>query len=343
MRPVPNFPTYEPSHFALNKLASFEYVELWYFTREGCQDAYDNQRSVAVEGFGLTRTEDSIALKPLSTFQASKKVVKDTDLTWTQMSIAKTVMLNEMKKCGWLSDDIDCVASFYYAIDSHPYRSRDHGEPILLRYQASVRRSWFESLKNDEGFNIGIFNEALLTNIANEYMQNLQAVAIAKMDHLVRDRPLREPYRARRERSRSPRRSERRRRSASPPRRHSGAFDRRDPPLGSRRLNPPNTASRPHNFGRGADTPSPSVCAICLGRGHPEMAKCNSGVFWNGKPSRCRRNARGRVVNPDGTEICLDWQLARGCSSRNHSDRHECSGCGRSDHGAHSCHLAQTG
>src|ERR1700676_805254 len=35
---VDDFITPRPSSYALNKLESFEYVELWYFTPEGCLD-----------------------------------------------------------------------------------------------------------------------------------------------------------------------------------------------------------------------------------------------------------------------------------------------------------------
>ena len=60
-RPIDDFPTYEPSHFATNKLINFEYVELWYFSKEGCRDAFDSQHSIAAEGFGLTRADEGLA------------------------------------------------------------------------------------------------------------------------------------------------------------------------------------------------------------------------------------------------------------------------------------------
>ena len=118
---IDDFPTYEPSHFATNKLINFEYVELWYFSKEGCQDAFDSQHSIVAEGFGLTRADEGLVLKLLSTFQASKKVIKDTNLTWTQMSIVKTTMLSEMKKCCWAAHLINSLAVFYYALGEHPY------------------------------------------------------------------------------------------------------------------------------------------------------------------------------------------------------------------------------
>jgi len=40
---VDDFITPRPSTYALNKLEAFEYIELWYFTPEGCIDATESQ------------------------------------------------------------------------------------------------------------------------------------------------------------------------------------------------------------------------------------------------------------------------------------------------------------
>ena len=55
-----------PAPFAINKLDNFEYVELWYFTPEGCADASDFSKSSADEAFGLAQIDDVMALKPIS-------------------------------------------------------------------------------------------------------------------------------------------------------------------------------------------------------------------------------------------------------------------------------------
>ncbi|KAJ7079875.1 hypothetical protein C8R43DRAFT_865417, partial [Mycena crocata] len=79
------------------------------------------------------------------------------------------------------------------------------------------------------------------------------------------------------------------------------------------------------------------VCVICLGT-HPDVARCRSTSQWNGSPARCSRDQSGRLINNRGINICLNFQLARGCQGRTGQKHiHECSGCGNRDHGASSC------
>ena len=54
-----------PHQYALNKLESFEYVDLWYFTQEGCLDALGNDR-FQEDALGFTKVGDILALKQLS-------------------------------------------------------------------------------------------------------------------------------------------------------------------------------------------------------------------------------------------------------------------------------------
>ncbi|KAJ7161226.1 hypothetical protein C8R46DRAFT_904749 [Mycena filopes] len=90
-------------------------------------------------------------------------------------------------------------------------------------------------------------------------------------------------------------------------------------------------------FQRGAASGS-FVCALCLGS-HENVAGCRSTTTWDGRPTRCHRNAKGKIANPQGIELCLDFQLPRGCNGNRgrHNHVHECSGCGATDHGASSC------
>jgi hypothetical protein len=108
-----------PSPFALNKLETFDYIELWYFTQEGCADAFDNQQAVAEDAYGLTAVDDFMALKPVSSFKASRNVVKDKSLTWRQMTMAKNSILQHMTKANWPDDHINALANFFVSLDLH--------------------------------------------------------------------------------------------------------------------------------------------------------------------------------------------------------------------------------
>ncbi|THH00664.1 hypothetical protein EW026_g1889 [Hermanssonia centrifuga] len=76
--------------------------------------------------------------------------------------------------------------------------------------------------------------------------------------------------------------------------------------------------------------------------GEKALASCAAATFWSGQgKTRCRRNVRKRIINPDGLELCTDWQREVGCSQKGQRHNHECSGCGDSTHGAAECSLAQ--
>lgn len=82
------------------------------------------------------------------------------------------------------------------------------------------------------------------------------------------------------------------------------------------------------------------VCILCLSPLPHNKAKCNRATMGCGSPTRCRRDANNRIVNPDGKAICLEFNR-RGCKSPNSKHLHECSGCGSKDHGAQECHLVE--
>ena len=100
-------------------------------------------------------------------------------------------------------------------------------------------------------------------------------------------------------------------------------------------------SNRRPSFPAGASSRGPSACAICLGRHRHEISKCCSETLWNGEKARCHRNDQGRLVSPAGLIICSDWQRPNGCSTSGAGHRHECSGCGKNDHGAQECPRTQ--
>ena len=83
----------QPSQFAIGKLKSFNFVELWYFTDEGCHEVQDSSRAQSDDAYGLTKIDDLVALKPVASFKALRNVVPDADLTWRQLNVSKNAML----------------------------------------------------------------------------------------------------------------------------------------------------------------------------------------------------------------------------------------------------------
>ena len=82
-----------PSSYALRRLEDFEYVELYYFTQEGCIDALENLHTVSEDTFGITKQDNMVQLRSISSLKASKNVIQDSELSWHQMTMGKTTLL----------------------------------------------------------------------------------------------------------------------------------------------------------------------------------------------------------------------------------------------------------
>lgn len=176
---IPDFLGPRASNFAKKKLEDKEYVELWYYTREGCLDAESLRGGVeADETFGITQSGSTLSLKPLTAFKASKKVVRDEDLLWDQLSIAKTGFLAAIEDAGWPTEHRTAMATFFYRIENHPSRMQgdSHAQEILVIYQARARRSWHDMLSQNKGFNLALINDKLLETVSREFHNKLRDV-----------------------------------------------------------------------------------------------------------------------------------------------------------------------
>ena len=106
-----------PSQFAIGKLKSFNLVELWYFTVEGCTEAQDTSKAQLVDAYGITKVDDFVALKPVALFKASQNIIPNVDLTWRQMNVGKNTMLCFMDLCDWPQKYIQSFTHFYFNIN----------------------------------------------------------------------------------------------------------------------------------------------------------------------------------------------------------------------------------
>ena len=98
---VGNFISPTPSTYALCWLETFEYVELWYFTQEGCTEAAQNQCTQMEDTFGLTKLNNIITLRPEAAIKVSKNAIPDIDPTWCQMKITKFLLIQHASKAKW--------------------------------------------------------------------------------------------------------------------------------------------------------------------------------------------------------------------------------------------------
>ncbi|EED85537.1 predicted protein [Postia placenta Mad-698-R] len=171
-RDAPSFLDQRPSAYALHKLAKGEYVELWYFTVEGCATAR-NDRSTAEEAYGITRTDDTLALRPLAAHCASRQAVPDEKLTWDQFCAGNSELQLAVEAAGWPAAHVAMLEAFFYTLSRHPFTRRPRGKDALLLYQARLRRHWHTHLAQDEGYNLSNIKEDLL----NEMLQEIASIA----------------------------------------------------------------------------------------------------------------------------------------------------------------------
>jgi hypothetical protein len=182
---VGNYIAPRPAQYALRRIEDFEYVELWYLTPEGCSDATQYQLTQNEDTFGLSRVDNMVTLKSVSSIKASKNVVPDTELSFRQMSMAKNTFIPLMSKYQWSEKAINSFAQLFTQLELHPLRQREFGEQAIIVYQARVRREWHDQLKLGSAFNIGILNEDLLQSIYRELLDRAQLLSLNEVSLIV--------------------------------------------------------------------------------------------------------------------------------------------------------------
>ena len=178
---VGNYIAPRPAQYALRRVEDFLYAELWYFTPDGCSDATQQQLTQYDDAFGLTKVDDMVALKSVSSLKASKNVILDADLSFRQMSMAKNALIPLMAKYQWPEKAINAFAQLFTQLELHPFRLHEFGERALITYQARVRREWHDQLKLGSAFNVGLINEDLLQSIYKELLDKAQLLSLKEV------------------------------------------------------------------------------------------------------------------------------------------------------------------
>ena len=164
-----------PSQYALTKLGSFQWIELWYFSPEACLEAVQQAYSTSDDVFGIAKTEDALGFRQISTARASKNVIQDKDLTWRTFSLAKTNYVRHITKANWPHLHVQSIVDLFFELENHPWRIRLNGERVLLLYLDHVRKEWHTRLALGDGFNIAIINSRLLDEVNDEVWNTSQS------------------------------------------------------------------------------------------------------------------------------------------------------------------------
>ncbi|KAG1728859.1 uncharacterized protein EDB91DRAFT_1253287 [Suillus paluster] len=168
-----------PSQYAVQKLTNFEYIELWYFSPDGCKEALKTSKSVA-DDYGLTKVDDQLTIRPASAFKASKAALADHELPFSVFLRAKNMFLVQISQAKWPQTHVDTLSLFFWCLENHAIRNHsDIGDMVILNYASRVRHDWHDCLKRDEGFNIGNLNETLLRTISEELWDKVRSRTLA--------------------------------------------------------------------------------------------------------------------------------------------------------------------
>ena len=156
-----------PSQFAAGKIESLDYVELWYFTIEGCNEASKATPTTMDDTFGLLNTETGLTLQPIKNSKASKNAINDEHLTWEQIMTARHNLIATAIQAGWPKKHTLALAELYINLES--LKAAGHNPRALILYHATVRRQWHATMKGrGQPFNISLINEKLLSDLGNQ-------------------------------------------------------------------------------------------------------------------------------------------------------------------------------
>jgi hypothetical protein len=173
--PTPSFLDIKPARHVLKKLEKKEFVELWYFTVEGCKETAALDVATSDEVFGMVSTNNGLVFQNIGASSTSSKVIKDEELNWEQLTVAKGRMIGCLKACGWSEQEVAQLVLFYLSLDIHPIRSQPYGRQAILRYQARVRRDWVDRLRTGHPYSIASVNEDLIKEYRDEIGNEDQA------------------------------------------------------------------------------------------------------------------------------------------------------------------------
>ncbi|KIN96143.1 hypothetical protein M404DRAFT_163977, partial [Pisolithus tinctorius Marx 270] len=134
-----------PAEYTLKKIEAFKFVHMWYFMREGLQEAVQTVRQLEEnDTLAITQAgEGNITLCTTNSLTASKNAKPDHRLSFAEYMYAKNHFLTCIKNTGWGNQLVDVFNWFFHRIDNHRLRDRgDRGEWMLLHYASKVWQDW---------------------------------------------------------------------------------------------------------------------------------------------------------------------------------------------------------
>ena len=144
-----------------------EYVELWYFTTEGCREVSKATPTAADDTFSILNTDTGLALQSIKATKASRNAIADEHLTWEQIMTARHTLIETANRVGWPNKHTRALAEFYINLEG--LKAIGDNPRALILYHAVVQRQWHETMRGrGVPFNLSIINENLFNKLENQ-------------------------------------------------------------------------------------------------------------------------------------------------------------------------------
>ena len=164
-RDVPSIARVIASNYAIRKMEKGLYVELWYYTNAGLDDAFRNSNTVDDEVMTMIRLPNgSSSWAPAASTKAANPT-EDRNILWEDFCQAAPRMIVAMEEADWPQERVAMLAKFWGNLQIHELRStRDPlDQKTLIVYQAEQRRAWHLAISSPQGaYNLARINEEIM-------------------------------------------------------------------------------------------------------------------------------------------------------------------------------------
>jgi hypothetical protein len=175
-RDVPTVARVVASNYAIRKMEKGLYVELWYYTNAGLDEAFRSSNTVDDEAMMMIRSSNgSTSWVPAASTRTSSSVTDDRNILWEDFCQAAPRMIVAMEEADWPSERVAMLAKFWGNLQIHELRSsRDPlDQKTLIVYQAEQRRLWHLAISSPQGaYNLSRINEEIMKKTRDQVYWN---------------------------------------------------------------------------------------------------------------------------------------------------------------------------
>jgi hypothetical protein len=165
-RDVPTIAHVIAANYAIMKMEKGLYVELWYYTNAGLDEALRNSNTTDDEAMVMLRLPNgSTSWVPAASTRTASGVTEDQNILWEDFCQAAPRMIVAMEEAEWPQERVSMMAKFWGNLQIHEFRSsRDPlDQKTLIVYQAEQRRLWHIAISSPHGaYNLSQINEEIM-------------------------------------------------------------------------------------------------------------------------------------------------------------------------------------